>query len=1038
MKKTVISGILAVSVAASVCVTGSFYGSNENISFASSEQIPASIVNTGELTAKRTEFVKQFSMSDGSYTAVTYSMPVHYKKSKGGNWKEIDTTLVKSGKKNYKTKATDLSIRVSKKANKKSIVSMKRGKSRLSLALKGKKVRAAKAKVSNPKKSVPADVLNQNKVTYKKVLKNTNVSYDIFPEKVQEIVSVNKKQKRKSYSFQTGTALKVKVKGKKVYFKSKKGKTKFTRMGTKITDANGVTTSKVKLSYNKKKKILKVTPDKKWWNSKRRKFPLEIRTTYLTDKHRRDVKVGAAYAGSPNSNYGYDKSLLLQANKCVAFTKMSTLAELKQPNVQILDASLNIKNEKTMKLGAGKTFDIGVHKVKQNWSVNALTYNNRPAYEAAASATVGLQKAGNYQCDVTGMVKDWYAGEASYGVALVADNANRAYQAKIDRNPYFSVHYEIVGFEGAVELKENQPLTRSVLQAGQENYYYFDAKSGIAYDLYTTSALDTQGTLYDSDKKRVGFDDNSGLGNNFSFVRSYDGRRYLKVNTKGTATGEYTLTLKKRFDIAEPTGKIGQDSYIISWNPIEHAKQYVVTIYDTNGKVGEAFTADTSYEYVYTPETVGKTLAFTVTPEESEHLMGEPSRKIYNRNNASEWNYDTPMSEGKINFASAVCKDKVYILGGENRENGTVCKDLEVFDTQKQTWKKVSRYPEHIDGICNAAMVTLADKLYVIGGQTNTGSTAKTIKEVYCYEPDSNRWEKLADLPEGRTGVPVTVCDGKIYVFAKAGTTEQVDIYNPSENKWSSTAKADTSVNLQAQTIDGKIFVLREKASADGTLPAKVYWEEYLPESGEYDNAGSELALTDADRYQSGTVINSKIYMVNNNRTNQVICYDIYLDTWNKVPVLNLQKEFSQIQSVGSTLYNIGGYMQGFGILDVLEVYPVKNLQITKPMDVKQGESYELQVNAGKCEDNTDYLVTVRIDTKMLAFRRTSSFMQKEEMKKGKDGVQLMSCTPEKGVMVLKLHSKMEAGVTFEAYQSIPVMGLQDGTTIATMEVEKK
>ena len=57
-----------------------------------------------------------------------------------------------------------------------------------------------------------------------------------------------------------------------------------------------------------KKKILKVTPDKKWWNSKKRKFPLEIRTTYLTDKHRRDVKVGAAYAGSPNSNYGYDKS----------------------------------------------------------------------------------------------------------------------------------------------------------------------------------------------------------------------------------------------------------------------------------------------------------------------------------------------------------------------------------------------------------------------------------------------------------------------------------------------------------------------------------------------------------------------------------------------------------------------------------------------------------------------------------------------------------------------------------------------------------
>lgn len=334
---------------------------------------------TGELSAKRTKFVKQFSMTDGSYTAAIYSMPVHYRKN--GTWKEIDTTLVKSGKKKYKTKATDLSIKVSKKANKKSVVSMKRGKTSLSIALKGKKLKAAKAKRSNPKKKTATDVLNQNKVTYKKVMKNTNVSYDISPEKVQEIVSINKKSKNKSLSFKLNTKLKAKVKGKKVYFKTKKGKTKFTRMSTVITDANGVSTSKVKLSYNKKTKTLKVTPDKKWWNSKKRTFPVEIRTTYLTDKHSRDVKVAAAYSGSPDSNFGYDKSLLLQANKCVAFTKMTDLSELKNKNAQIRDAALHIKSEKTLKLGAGKTFDIGIHKVKQNWKVNKVTDNNRPAYE---------------------------------------------------------------------------------------------------------------------------------------------------------------------------------------------------------------------------------------------------------------------------------------------------------------------------------------------------------------------------------------------------------------------------------------------------------------------------------------------------------------------------------------------------------------------------------------------------------------------------------------------------------------------------------
>lgn len=171
------------------------------------------------------------------------------------------------------------------------------------------------------------------------------------------------------------------------------------------------------------------------------------------------------------------------------------------------------------------------------------------------------------------MVKDWYAGEANYGVAIVADNVNRAYQAKIDRNPYFTVHYEIVGFDGAVELKENQPLTRSVLQAGQENYYYFDARPGIAYDLYTTSALDTQGTLYDGDKKREGYDDNTGVDNNFLFTGVYNGRKYLKVSIKNKGLGSYTIHLKKRFAIPQPTTVRGKDKVTITWNRVDKAEE---------------------------------------------------------------------------------------------------------------------------------------------------------------------------------------------------------------------------------------------------------------------------------------------------------------------------------------------------------------------------------------------------------------------------------------------------------------------------------
>ncbi len=43
-------------------------------------------------------------------------------------------------------------------------------------------------------------------------------------------------------------------------------------------------------------------------------------------------------------------------------------------------------------MGAGKTYDIDVHKVKDKWSAKKLTFNNRPAYEAEAAAKTGIQK----------------------------------------------------------------------------------------------------------------------------------------------------------------------------------------------------------------------------------------------------------------------------------------------------------------------------------------------------------------------------------------------------------------------------------------------------------------------------------------------------------------------------------------------------------------------------------------------------------------------------------------------------------------------
>lgn len=974
---------------------------------------------TKELINKRNRFLKQFALSDGSFTAVAYSMPVHYKKK--GVWKEIDTTMKKVGKKKYQTKSTDLTIQVSKKSNKKSVITLKRGSNSISWALKGKKVKSANVKISNPKKSKQTDVLNQNIVSYPKVLKNTSITYNIFPERVQEVITVSKKQKAKKWTFKINAGkMKIKVKGNQVYFKTKKGKKKYQRLHTIVTDANGVSISKVKVKYNKKKKTLTVTPSKKWWNSKKRKFPMEMRTSYLTDKHSRNVKVGAAYSGAPNGTFTYDKSLLLQANKCIGFTKMTNLAEFSNPNVQIRSASLHILNKKTLKMGAGKTYDIDVHKVKENWSSKKLTYNNRPAYEEVSGAKVSIQKKGSYACDVTDIVKAWQKGEANYGVALVSNNANRTYQAELDRNPYFTVNYEVVGFDGAVQLKENEPITRDIIKEGQENYFYFDTKPGIAYEVYTDSAIDTQATMYDESKERVGYADDTGTNKNFSFVDSYNKRRYIKVSAKNKATGSYTLHLKKRFAIPEVNGMKGQDKYTLTWNSIENAKEYLVCVYDGGKKISETVVTGTSYEYVYTNATSGKILGFTVTARESEALTGESSKMIYSADSQSEWVYQTPMEKSRKNASVVTAGEKLYVLGGEN-ETGSLS-SFAAFDTEKKTWESLPDYPGNVSGICKAAMIADSKDIYVIGGQTSTKTDAKALKNVYVYHTESKQWQKKADMKEGRTNLSTAVCDKKVYAFSKAGATDRVDVYDMNTDTWETTVMPGTSTILGAAAVDNRVFVLKEKESS-------LFFEEYLPEENTWEEPGAVCPYTVSDRFVAPVVIRGKIYLVKESETKDVYVYDAYLDEWSEVSAMNLKKQESFLAACGNELYSIGGEMTGFGVLDVVEHYTVKVQTTKKQMEVRQGSHYELQINAGNLKKGQSKVVTISVNPKELEIKNASSFAEEDDLKEGVDGITLLKYQPKKGVLVWKLTGSLERGESCETYQSIPVEAKKDGKT---------
>ena len=582
------------------------------------------------------------------------------------------------------------------------------------------------------------------------------------------------------------------------------------------------------------------------------------------------------------------------------------------------------------------------------------------------------------------------------------------------------MHYEVVGFDGAVELKENAPVTRSVIKAGQENYYYFDTKPGIAYDIYTDSSIDTQATMYDTAKNQVAYDDNSGLDNNFLFTGAYNGRKYLKVSVKNKGTGDYTLTLKKRFAIPEPTGIKGQDKYTITWNAVENAKEYLICVYDGGKKISDAVVTGTSYDYIYNNETAGKTLGFTVTARENASLAGEASRMVYNTDSRSEWVYTTPMQETRKNASAAALDGKIYVLGGENATGSL--KTFAVYDTEKKTWESLPDYPGNVSGICKAAMIADSKDIYVIGGQTSTKTDAKALKNVYVYHTESKQWQKKADMKEGRTNLSTAVCDKKVYAFSKAGATDRVDVYDLNTDTWETTVMPGTSTILGAAAVDNRVFVLKEKESS-------LFFEEYLPEENTWEEPGTVCPYTVSDRFAAPVVIRGKIYLVKESETKDVYVYDAYLDEWSEVSAMNLKKQESVLAACGNELYSIGGEMTGFGVLDVVEQYTVKVQTTKKQMEVRQGSHYELQINAGNLKKGQSKVVTISVNPKELEIQNASSFAEEDDLKEGAEGVTLLKYQPKKGVMVWKLTGSLERGESCETYQSIPIEAKKDGKT---------
>lgn len=146
---------------------------------------------------------------------------------------------------------------------------------------------------------------------------------------------------------------------------------------------------------------------------------------------------------------------------------------------------------------------------------------------------------------------------------------------------------------------------------------------------------------------------------------------------------------------------------------------------------------------------------------------------------AATWRTTSNTGPTLSSIAAAQLDDAIYVAGGFNAGFFSV-NELWRYQPASNSWTQMRDMPDVRD---LAAMAAFDGKLYVFGGFiTNLFDGAPT-DTTWQYDPETNDWTVLTPMPFGRAAGGAAVIGDAIYV---AGGTSQTSVsrYSPAEDSW--------------------------------------------------------------------------------------------------------------------------------------------------------------------------------------------------------------------------------------------------------------
>ena len=483
-----------------------------------------------EDVSKRGEFEKHYLCSDGTYVSVSYAEAVHYLDS-DNTWKDVDQSLALDAKTGvYKNNESDFVVTFSQKASNKDMVSISKGEHTMSWGIEAVKDRSLSPQTMTAELSASANVEKisdkvivsdsvakikskptlsygkaserlisaedsfvlpnaSSQITYDDVFsgeQNVSIQYTVFQNKIEEDIIIYNRSDIDSVSMNVDVGMLIPVVNddKSVDFVDNENVMQFHIDIPYMIDADMNVCNDIEVVASKEGTNCTITyiPNKEWFNSEERVFPIVLDPAITTNDYSSSIE--DTYVEENSTTVHTSEQYLAISNNGENRRK----AIVRIANLPMIDESMPIISAQLMLTATNTPFvDTQIKASYYAFAqlMDTLTYEDVSVIQEAFPDLYTVQSilsvdATNITFNITGNIYQMYYEEEYYGADDVWFGADfiveYAEEETISIYPFYSSEYTDKSCRPTLTVRYGYSLPAGMLDG--EIYSFQNAESG--------------------------------------------------------------------------------------------------------------------------------------------------------------------------------------------------------------------------------------------------------------------------------------------------------------------------------------------------------------------------------------------------------------------------------------------------------------------------------------------------------------------------------------------------------------------------------